>query len=137
MEEQEIIKLTKFSINPDGVCPLGAPLSLEMGYTLLSPVANAQWELVYVADYTQKRVEIPLHTNTVGSLAAGPHTYSHTLETIPTTGVKEKYLMQVGLLKLTLKADGGKENVASVNMVVQVSKDGSGALIRNIISPME
>lgn len=136
--DKEYIKVTKLIISPDAVAPLKAPLAIEMQYEVLTPIANASWEMVYVADYTQKRVEIPLHATAVmGTLAPGPQGYSHKLDTIPTEGVKEKYLLQVGLLKLTLKANNGADCIASVNMVVQVSKDGSGALVRNIMSPLD
>ena len=134
---EEVIKLTKFTISPDSVAPLKAPLTLEMEYTLSAPIADGVWDLAYVADYTQKRYEIPLHQTPVGKLAPGAHAYAHTLAAIPTEGVKEKYLLQVGLLRLSLRDAASAENVASINMVVQVSKDATGALVRNIMSPLD
>lgn len=140
MEEQEILKLEAVSIVPD-MCRLQDPLAVSIKFTLQQPVPCAIWELIYEADYTNKRQVIALHQSEPRDLAAGAHEYAVSLAELKTEGIKEKHLLQVGVLKLTLQGKGGKngamENVTSINMVTQVTKDGSGTLIRNIISPLE
>lgn len=134
MEEQEILKIDALAIAPD-MCRLQDPLTIDMKYTLLQPVPSGIWELIYEADYTNKRQVIALNQSVPADLAAGSHTYQVSLPELKTDGIKEKHLLQVGVLKLTLHK--GAEKVTSINMVTQVTKDASGALIRNIISPLE
>lgn len=138
MEEREVIRINQLVIEPNGTCPLSAPLALRMTYQLLEPVASATWELVYEADFTNKRHCIHLHTTTPVDLVPGVYEYAHSVDAVKTEGVKEKYLLQVGLLKLTLKGANRTDLVASVNMVTQVSKDpASGILLRNVMTPLE
>jgi hypothetical protein len=138
MEEREVLRIVDLQLQPDGSCPLNAPLSISMTYQLLERVPAASWELVYEADFTNKKQTVPLYATGAVDLEPGTHTFVHALDAVKTEGIKEKYLLQVGLLKLTLKGGNGTDNVASVNMVTQVSKDPStGTLLRNIITPLE
>lgn len=138
MEEREVLRVNELVIEPNGNCPLNAPLSVSMKYTMLEPVAGAVWEMVYEADFTNKRQTIPIYTAPVLDLTIGEHTFHHAVPSVNTGAVKEKYLLQVGVLKLTLRGNNGTENVTSVNMVTQVSRDpATGTLLRNIMNPLE
>lgn len=138
MQEREVLKIIDLRIEPEGACPLNAPLSITMTYQLMEPVPAAVWELVYEADFTNKRQVIPVYSASATDMQPGTFTFAHAVEAVKTDGVKEKYLLQVGLLKLTLKGGNGSDNVASVNMVTQVSKDPvTGVLVRNIMTPLE
>jgi hypothetical protein len=135
-EAPEVVTVTAVSVEPNE-CPLAAPLAINMSYTLAKPLVNAVWEVVYEADYTNKRKAVALHTTEpVAALAAGGHAFAYACPEIKTEGIKEKYLMQVGLLRLTLHAQG-EANIVSVNMMIMVSKDSTGQLIRNVISPLD
>eukprot|EP00758_Cryptobia_borreli_P013953 Tbor_TRINITY_DN5882_c0_g1::TRINITY_DN5882_c0_g1_i1::g.7266::m.7266 len=154
MYEEEIIKIESINIRPQGVCPLHSPLTIEMKYSvnMHSDISNTTtkkgwWELVFQADYTQRQVCVPLYK---GDAVVPLTTHSEdcpyietliiSLDDIPTGKIKEKHLLQVGLLKLTLRVDridGGIDNLASINMVTQVSKDADCVLVRNILSPIE
>lgn len=138
MQEEDILSVQHCVVEPN-MCALNAPLSVAIQFTLVKPVANAYWELVYEADTANKRVAVVLaRTEPVAEMPAGvPMSFQHTVPEIKTEGVKEKYLLQVGVLRLALRS-GADANVAAINMISQVSKDPStGALIRNIISPLE
>ncbi len=135
MQEEDILKVKALVIEPND-CPLSAPLHVSLKYTLLKPVPAGSWDLVYEADYTNKRQCIALHRSDPVDLVAGDHEFSHTVPTIKTEGVKEKYLLQVGVLKLTLHGQAGAENVAVINMVTQVTKKEDG-LHRSIMNPMD
>jgi hypothetical protein len=138
MEEREVLRIRELHIDPNAICPLNSSLSIAMVYELLEPVPAATWELVYEADFTNKRQGIHIHTTVAGDLVPGVHSFAHAVDAVKTEGVKEKYLLQVGVLKLTLKGGNRTDNVASVNMVTQVSKDpASGVLLRNIMNPLE
>lgn len=138
MDEREVLRIVDLQLQPDGNCPLNAPLSITMTYQLLEPVPAAIWELVYEADFTNKKQTIPIYATSAVDLEPGTHVFAHAVDAVKTDSIKEKYLLQVGLLKLTLKGGNGADNVASVNMVTQVSKDAStGTLLRSIITPLE
>lgn len=134
MAEEEILVVEALNIAGD-VAPLNAPLTLDVKYKLAAAVPGAHWELVYEADMANKRQAVALHTTAPADLAAGVHAFTHTVPEIKTEGIKEKYLLQVGLLKLTLHS-ASTRNIVSVNMMTQVSK-GPDGLMRSIISPLE
>lgn len=135
MSEEEILKVEQMLIEPN-ICPLNAPLSISMQFSINRPIYQMQWELVYEADFTNKRKTVNLQVTPCGDVAAGSHVFQVQLPGINTDGIKEKYLLQMGVLKLTLHG-ANEPNICSVNMVTQVSKDDNGTLIRNIISPLE
>jgi hypothetical protein len=134
MAEEEIVKIKRLEIDGE-TAPLHAPLGINMDYELTKPVVGACWELIYEADMANKRQAVALHTSAPVDLAPGTHTFQHAAPEVKTEGIKEKYLLQVGLLKLTLHGTDNP-NIVSVNMVTQVSKTGDG-LIRSIMNPAD
>ncbi len=133
----ELLRIKAVQIEPNA-CPLSAPLALTIPFVLAAPVPGAFFSLHYEADISAKRHKIPLLTTAPPrDLAAGEHVFSESIAAIPTDGVKEKYLLQVGMLKLELFSAASTEPLVSINMVTQVAKNDAGALIRNIISPLE
>ncbi len=134
--DDDIIQVLRVDITPNQ-CALQAPLSITVHYELKRPVPAAAWDLVFEADYTNKRHAIQLGGTVVGDLPPGPGVIRQDLAEIRTDGVKEKYLLQVGLIRLSLRS-GDSAPLVSVNMVTQVAKDAAtGALIRDIINPLE
>jgi hypothetical protein len=136
MIEREIITVESIAVEPSEGCSLSAPLLVRLRYRLNEPVAAARWRIVYEADFINRRVIIPLYSAPESDLSPGVHTLEHRVAEVPIAGVKEKYLLQVGLLKLEF--NGAEGNLASVNLVTQVSRDPStGTILRNIMSPLE
>ena len=138
MQEEDILKIETLLIEPND-CVLDAPLNLAMKYKLLKPISGATWSIVYEADTAGKKKQIALHTSEPLDLAAGvSHEFAHTIPTITTEGVKEKYLLQVGVLKMTLMSKTSGENgEALINMMCQVTKSDEGKLMRSIMNPTE
>lgn len=134
MAEEEVVTVSRLVIQGD-VAPLTAPLAVHMEYKLNRPLKGAVWEMVYEADMANKRQAIALHSSAPTDLAPGVYQFSHEVPEIKTGDIKEKYLLQVGLLKLALHA-ADEPNITTVNMVTQVSKTAEG-LMRNIINPAE
>lgn len=139
----DLIDLKAIQIEPNQ-CPLSAPLALSVKFVLKSstPIKSAFWTLTYEADVSMKRHVIPLFTSSpvIAELQPGEHVFQQHIDKIPTEGVKEKYLLQVGMLKLALRSAASSasgDELVSINMVTQVSKSDEGVLIRNIISPLE
>eukprot|EP00759_Apiculatamorpha_spiralis_P028366 PhF_6_TR30833/c0_g1_i1/m.45383 len=134
MSDEDVLVLTKLSVTPNQ-CDLNQQINLALEFTLKAPVPNATWSITYEADYTNKRHALELYKSSPVDLAAGANTFAHTVATVDTSKVKEKYLLQVGLLRVVLLS--GTDVVSNINMVTQVTKDAKGTLIRNIISPLE
>lgn len=144
--EEEVLQIKSLLIEPND-CPLHAPLSITMEYSLRQTIPNAFWDITYEADFANKKHTIPIASSApTASLQAGNHTFHHSVPTINTSAIKEKHLLQMGLVKLTLKSmqvqEGGLATAAvgvtSVNLMVQVTKDAtSGTLMRSILSPLE
>jgi hypothetical protein len=139
MEEVQLLRLGKLVIEPSMLCPLDAPLSLAIEGHLLVPVARAVWEITYEADFTNKRHVIHVfRSQSPVDMSPGPFQFAHHIESIRTEGVKERHLLQVGVLKVQLRSEADPSLTASVNMVTQVTKDTStGQLLRVILSPLE
>jgi len=135
-EAEENITVTKLTVSPNQ-CELTQAMTFYVEFSLKRAVPNHAWHIVYEADYTNKRHVLELFKSAPGStLSPGPNSFTQTVGTVDTSKVKEKYLLQVGMMRLILMS--GEEVVATMNMVTQVSKDSkSGALIRNVISPVE
>src|SRR3989338_199981 len=122
MSDDDLVQLKDIQIEPNQ-CPLSAPLALTRKSTLAKPVKAAYWTLTYEADISMKRHLIPLVSTAekLTDIDAGTHVFQQSIDKIPTEGVKEKYLLQVGLLKLELRS--GSDVLVSINMVTQVAKD--------------
>ena len=132
--EEEVVVIARLRIDGDSA-PLNAPLGVHMEFSLKRPVIGAVWELVYEADMANKRQCIALHQSAPADLAPGSHSFQHVVPEVKTGDIKEKYLLQVGLLKLALH--GAEEpNIVTVNMVTQVSKV-NGQLMRSIVNPTD
>lgn len=134
--EDDLMAVTAVAVEPNQ-CPLQAPLLITVHYALKRPLAAVAWQLVYEADYTNKRHAIQLFRGPSVDMPAGPGVFTHHVPIVQTEGVKEKLLLQMGVLRLVLAQDGNPEPLVSVNMVTTVSKDASGTLIRDIMSPLE
>jgi hypothetical protein len=149
---EEILTLTAVDVVPNG-CPLSHPLTISASVVLHRPLPpGVRWVLQYVVDFTSKRHCLTLlrAAPLVDGLAAGPHTFTFVVPSIDVTGVKERHLLQVGLLRLILVApsvegaatrtaeEAEHDGLVNISMVVQVAKDSAtGQLIRNIIPPIE
>ena len=136
--ELDVIDVLRVDIEPND-CPLQAPLNLTVHFNVRTPAVGVHWELDYEADYTNKRHVIALYRSPAPFdlvMTGAPQSFSHFVPQVNTDAVKEKYLLQVGLLRLSL-VDGAGSPIVSVNMVAQITKDASGVLLRSIISPLE
>lgn len=133
--EAELVNVGKLVIDGSDA-PLEAPLTLHLTYSLTKPLAGAYWELIYEADMaSDKKKSVTLHATEPADLGVGEHQFQHTAPKIETAGIKEKYLLQVGVLKLTLHS-ANEPNAIEINMITQVVKQGD-VLVRSIVNPTE
>ncbi|RNF02200.1 hypothetical protein TraAM80_06528 [Trypanosoma rangeli] len=160
MAEQPFIVVSAVTLSQAARCysPLNASLQIKLEYTVLRPVINPAWAVLFEADISYRRFSVPLFKPTAcsecGSLVnAASSSLQHTpsdgvttlrpgasyrldvhLESMAPSAVEEKYLLQVGMLRLILFT--GNTEIDTVNFVVQVKKTEDGELMRLIMNPM-
>merc|ERR1712060_676469 len=127
--------VTRLVCTPEGPCPLGAELKLAMEFTATAPVPGAHWTVTYTVDMTGKRHVVNVGATNRADLPEGKSSMDFHSSSINLEGVKRKWLNNVGLLVATLRNDANEE-IFTVNMVAQVMEE-DGALMRNVISPLE
>ncbi|KEG11453.1 hypothetical protein DQ04_02601000 [Trypanosoma grayi] len=137
---------------------LSAPLHIQMQYAVLETVADPKWAVEFEADIAYKCVSVSLIPSTACSAVAtasdGSSFLRHTasdgatalqpgacyqldvhLAELDLSMVEEKYLLQVGVLRLALLS--GSTSVAAVNLVMQTKRNEQNELMRIIMSPLE
>eukprot|EP01060_Flectonema_neradi_P014081 TRINITY_DN207_c5_g1_i1.p1 TRINITY_DN207_c5_g1~~TRINITY_DN207_c5_g1_i1.p1 ORF type:complete len:156 (+),score=30.53 TRINITY_DN207_c5_g1_i1:71-469(+) len=129
----EVIALQSLSIEPNN-CPFSDPVVISIQFDSKG-VEAATWKVAYEADVTNKRHVIELCQQGPIDYSAGNHSVDLKIPSVNTEGVKTRYLMTMGILKCALFS--GDEEVSSINIVTQVSKDESGKLVRLMMSPVE
>ncbi|KAF8283840.1 hypothetical protein TcG_09401 [Trypanosoma cruzi] len=160
MTEGPLIVVGSVKLDQAARCysPLSAPLRVRLEYAVLRPVVNPAWAATFEADIAYGRISVPLvqptacsecmttlnvpssflrHTpsDRIATLQPGElYQLDVHLETMELSKVEEKYVLQVGMLRLILLS--GKTELADVNHVVQVKKNDDGELMRLIMNPL-
>eukprot|EP01064_Diplonema_japonicum_P025366 TRINITY_DN366_c0_g3_i1.p1 TRINITY_DN366_c0_g3~~TRINITY_DN366_c0_g3_i1.p1 ORF type:complete len:132 (+),score=19.07 TRINITY_DN366_c0_g3_i1:59-454(+) len=129
----EVIDLQSCLIEPNN-CTFDVPVVITFQFDSKG-VSDVTWEVQYEADYTNKRHVIQLCSVGPCDYSAGNHTVDLKIPAVNTEGVKERRLLSMGILKCVLCS--GKEEIVSVNLVTQVTRDGDGNLVRMMMSPLE
>jgi len=128
------ITVTRCDISPND-CPITAPLDVAVEFTTDRPIKEGVWKLRYEVDYTGNRHIIDVAQTAPQPYAAGKtHQVAFQVPRINVDGIKERSLLNMGLLRATL-SDGGA-HVSDLTMVVQVTKEGAD-LLRRVLSPVE
>merc|ERR1711991_465466 len=129
----EVLNVRSLEVEPNN-CTFDQPVVISMVFDSKG-ISDCTWEVQYEADYTNKRHIIQLCSLGPADYPAGEHTVDLKIPAVVTEGVKERRLMSMGILKCILFS--GKEEVASVNLVTQVSRGEDGKLVRFMMSPLE
>eukprot|EP00992_Anisonema_acinus_P009889 TRINITY_DN6087_c0_g1_i1.p3 TRINITY_DN6087_c0_g1~~TRINITY_DN6087_c0_g1_i1.p3 ORF type:complete len:144 (+),score=65.18 TRINITY_DN6087_c0_g1_i1:37-432(+) len=128
------INVTKCEITPND-CPLTDPLSIAIEFTTDKDLDSGIWALKYEVDFTGNRHILDVATMPPTPYPANaPHRFTFSVPKVDVAGVKEKSLLNMGILRAVLS--NGAEHVSDITMVVQVAKPGD-VLMRRIISPLE
>eukprot|EP00667_Euglena_gracilis_P029212 EG_transcript_38360 len=99
------------------------------------PLEQGAWQLRYEVDYTGNRHILDVARTAPQMYEAGTkHSLHLKVPTVNVDGIKERSLLNMGLLRATLT--DGAAHVTDITMVVQVTKDGE-QLLRRVISPIE
>ncbi|RNF25883.1 uncharacterized protein Tco025E_01849 [Trypanosoma conorhini] len=159
MAERPCILVAGVTLSQAARCytPLDAPLQITLEYSVLRPIVNPAWAVAFEADISYRRLLVPLlppspcsecgcavnaaagslqHTPSdgVATLHPGaPYRLDARLDSLAPSTVEEKYMLQVGMLRLMLFSGGAE--VGAVNFVVQVKKSEDGELMRLIMNP--
>lgn len=127
-------EVTHLSIEPEGLCPLDAELTLGVEFTVDVSLALAHWRLRYVADHAHERRVIELGSTPAGPLAKGAHTLRHRVKGLGVGGLSKAVLLNVGLLRLALH-DGERE-LLQLSLVVQVLEKDD-VVSRLVLNPID
>ena len=122
--------------DPAAAAAAGAPIAIEMDWSVSEALAGASWEVKYIVDMTAKRHIVELGATAAEDFAAGAHKFRFHVAGLDLTGVKPSWLNNVGLLLAVLKGGGGEE-IFQINCVTQVRKGEDGDLLRTVLSPLE
>ena len=113
---------------------LQAPLDVEVVFSLDRDVKDANWIVKLVVDCAMKRQIKILEESTKVNYTAGKNKYNISIEEIDFTGFKKSTLANAGLLMMGFHIKG--EEIATVNLIVNVTKNSEGKLAREILNPL-
>ncbi|CAM9556932.1 unnamed protein product [Scytosiphon promiscuus] len=139
-------------------CPVEEGLEMSMEFALDRPLEGAWWEMKFLVDSVNERHLVRLGATGERDYPLGSCSMHFEAPRVSVEGIKPCTLANTGLLIATLvrrravtssnRAEGkeetgvegkggGREEVAQVNLVVQVTDVGQGRLERVIYSPLE
>eukprot|EP01038_Epipyxis_sp_PR26KG_P016465 gene16465-22460_t len=128
------INVTSIQLDPSGPVELSSPLQLKIIFELDRDAIAANWIIQFLVDSTHNRIikilgETPLDDYIEGSESE----MEFNIPFIDVSGIPPSTLTNSGLLMAKLMLGG--EEVASVNMVVNVYKQ-DGKIVRDILNPI-
>jgi|UniRef100_A0A7S4GIT2 hypothetical protein len=128
------INVTKCEVSPND-CPLSTNLDISIEFNTDKTLKQGSWKLQYEVDYTGSRHILDIATTQPQEYESGTnHCFAFSVPEVNVEGIKEKSLMNMGLLRAVLT--DGAEHVSDVTLVVQVTKENE-TLMRRILSPIE
>ena len=132
--EEDAVTVEHISIEPNN-CPLVEELKLEMHFTCHKALADAYWQVRYIADQTGKRKIVELGATEKQSYDVGNHSMMFHVPQVSVEHLSRHLLTNVGLLLAILYS--GEAEVLQVSMVTQVTPADDGTLIRSVYNPLE
>ncbi len=114
---------------------LMSPLDIEVDFNLDCDVNNAQWCLKLLVDCAMSRQIKILGETKITEYNRGSNTFEYSIEHIDLSGFKKSTLANAGLLMMGLEVNG--EEIATINLVVDVTKNKEGRLLRTILNPLD
>mmetsp|Transcript_17180 Transcript_17180/g.16507 ORF Transcript_17180/g.16507 Transcript_17180/m.16507 type:complete len:163 (+) Transcript_17180:128-616(+) len=112
---------------------LSGPLELKIKFELDRDVIAGYWIIRFLVDSCDRRLIKVLGETSVEDFMEGDNDCYFSCDTIDVSGISPSALANSGLLMAAFVSEG--EEVASVNMVVNVTKNGDN-LIREILNPL-
>lgn len=128
------INVTSIKITPDGEVDISSPLKLKIIFELDRDVSAGYWSVQFLVDSSHRRIIKVLGETPTEDYPDGESDMIFSVDEIDVAGIPPSSLANSGLLMAVFMI--GKVEVASVNMVVNVSKK-DGRLIREILSPLD
>eukprot|EP01041_Mallomonas_annulata_P007615 gene7614-15598_t len=127
------VDVTQVEIDPvrSEICD---PFDLKITFVLDRDVVAAFWRIKFLVDSADKRLFKVLGETPVEDYPDGDSEMFFSAEPIDISGIPRSTLANAGLLMACFVVDG--EEVASVNMVVNVRADG-GTFSKEILNPLE
>jgi hypothetical protein len=128
------VNVINIIIGPKGIVPISSPLDLRIKFELDRDAVAAYWTVQFLVDSSHSRLIKVLGETPLEDYPDGESDMTFHADTIDVGGIEPSSLTNSGLLMAVFMVNG--KEVATVNMVVQVSKR-DGEIVREILSPLE
>ena len=133
-EDVPKVEITHIEIGPSPSAEITDPLELKIKFDLDRDVVAAYWIVKLLVDSCDQRLIKILGETPVEDYPDGDSEMYFSIETIDVSDIPPSVLANYGLLMACFIVDG--EEVAAVNMVVNVTRDGA-KVWREILNPLE
>jgi hypothetical protein len=130
-----VVDVVSIEFEPTGVSPVAGSLELRIRFELDRDVVAGFWVVQFLVDSCDKRIIKILGETEMEDYPDGDSEMYFRTATVDLSGVEPSSLTNSGLLMAIFMVDG--KEVCTVNMVVNVFKNGSGDIVREILSPLE
>ncbi|KAK2961446.1 hypothetical protein BLNAU_3567 [Blattamonas nauphoetae] len=130
------IEITNLTTVPND-CLLSAPLDLTVGLKLEKPIKAGKWVIRFIFDFSFQKHSVVLLETQPKDYSAGESTETFHIDSIDLSGLKEKELLNMGLLSASLFIENETKNSAlDINMCTEITKEKDGYR-RTILNPLE
>lgn len=133
-EDVPKVEITQIVIGPTPSAVITDPLELKIKFDLDRDVVAAYWIVKLLVDSCDQRVIKILGETPVEDYPDGDSEMYFSTEAVDVSDIPPSVLANYGLLMACFIVDG--EEVATVNMVVNVTRDGA-RIMREILNPLE
>ena len=128
------IEVTDLVISPSKICLVDEGLELKISFELDRDVIAGFWGVKLLVDSCDNRIIKILGETEPEDYPAGDSDMIFNVDSISVDDIPPSTLTNSGLLMCCFMADGVE--VATVNSVVNVFKDDSGRVMREILNPL-
>jgi hypothetical protein len=128
------IQVTSLQVSPLKSNDVSSGFKLEIDFNIDRDVIAGMWVIKFLVDLTNKRLIKILGETEVEDFMEGDNSMSFVAKGIDISDITPSTLANSALLMACLIADG--EEVISINIVVNVTKNKTGELTREFLLPM-
>mmetsp|Transcript_76002 Transcript_76002/g.134581 ORF Transcript_76002/g.134581 Transcript_76002/m.134581 type:complete len:155 (+) Transcript_76002:3-467(+) len=129
------IEVLRIGVEPAGLCPLAAPLHMEVSFKALQTLDNVFWRLRFIADTVFAQHKVGLGETSCTSYKQGAmHAAEINVPGIPTENIPATALESIGVLELVLVNE--KDIELAVQPLVTDVRRCNGELSRVVLDPL-
>lgn len=132
-KEEDWIEVRAVHVSPNK-CPVGDPLRLEVEFDALRPIDDGRWKVSFLVDTVDARHIVHLGETKPRDYVGRDCFFDFQVDEIEVADVEPSTLANCGLLVASLHVQD--EEVVKIQMVVEVTRDSRGGLIRTLYTPL-